>query len=56
MADSKRTGKATVKKLRDSFGKVGQKIDQGLVGDALKSFGEDSKEVDEASFMTTLNA
>ncbi len=55
VADDKRVGKATVKKLKGAFAKVAPKIDKDLVADALKSFGEDSVDVDEATFATTFN-
>ena len=41
MADTARTGKATVAKLRDAFVKMAPKINSNLIKDALMSFGED---------------
>ncbi len=55
VADANRAGKATVKKLKGAFAKVAPKIDKDLVSDALKSFGEDSVDVEEATFATTFN-
>jgi len=41
VADTTKSGRATVKRLREAFGKVAPKIDKNLVTDALKSFGDD---------------
>lgn len=42
-----RSTTATVKKLREAFGKMAPKINQDLIGDALKSFsGDDEFEVE----------
>ena len=50
MADVSRMGKAPVKKLRESFGKVAPKVDKNLIADALKSFGDDNAVVEESTF------
>lgn len=56
MADGGNSGKATVKKLRDSFIKVAPKIDTNLISDAMQSFGKkDGDQVTESAFCTTLN-
>lgn len=55
MADTSRAGRVTVKKLSSSIVKLAPKIDKNLISDALKSFGEDSVEVEESTFLTTFN-
>lgn len=55
MADTSRAGKVTVKKLSSSIVKLAPKIDKNLISDALKSFGEESVEVEESTFLTTFN-
>ena len=56
VADPNRTSKATVEHLRGAFIKVAPKIEQDVIADALKSFGEDSFKVEEGVFATTFNA
>lgn len=56
MADTNGKGKSTVKKLRSAFVKVAPKIDEMLIADALKSFGDDSTQVEQSAFTTLINA
>jgi len=56
MADSKKVGKVTVAALREAFVKLAPKIDANLIGDALKSFGDDKTLVQDSIVFTTLNA
>ena len=56
VANAAKTNKVSVRKLRIAFVKMAPSIDSNLIGDALKSFGDDKVEVEESVFLTTLNA